>query len=116
MWDNGVHQIAALGDTILSSYGLHLASGLVIYRHSVSTPGKLLPCPQELGHVRSLTTDHHSSFLVTDTTAVHVLDMVGNLTHTIPIPGDRKPVDCTVVGTQVWLACPDGVIVVMSSQ
>ncbi len=108
------HYIAVLGDTILVGYGYNL----VIYRHGVPTPGKLIPRPQGLESVTGLTTDHHSSFLASDAESdtVYVLDVGGNLTHTIPIPGDRKPGDCTVVGGQLWVGCWNGHIIVMSSQ
>ena len=105
--------VAILGDTVLVSYtGLKL----VIYRHGVRTPGRLLPRPQGLQSVYGLTTDYRSSFLVTDTIShtVCVLDITGNLTYTIPIPGDRWPWNCTVVGRQLWVGCADGSIKILS--
>ncbi len=105
--------IAVLGDTVLVGY----TSNLVIYRHGVPTPRKVIPRPQGLRNVLGLTTDHHSSFLLCDGSMyVYVLDISGNLTHTIPIPGYRKPQDCTVVGEQLWVGCSNGDIIVMSSQ
>ncbi len=47
---------------------------------------------------------------------MYVLDISGNHTHAIPIPGDRVPWDCTVVGGQLWVGCINGDIIVMSSQ
>ncbi len=108
--------MAVLGDTVLVVY---TGANLVIYRHGVSTPGKLLPKPGGLQmFVHGLTTDYHSSFLLLDNDShtVYVLDISGTLTHTIPIPGDRLPLDCTVVGGQLWVACRNGVIIVISSQ
>ncbi len=105
--------IAVLGDTLLVGY---MGDNLVIYRHGVPTPGTILPQPRELQDVYSLTTDHHSSFLLTDgsSSTVYVLDVSGNLTHTIPIPGYREPRDCTVVEGQLWVGCYNGDIVVLS--
>ncbi len=108
--------IAVLGDTILVAYG---GEDLVLYRHGVPTLGQLLPRPQGLVFVHGLTTDHHSNFLLMDRSinTVNVLDISGNLTHTIPISGYRAPWDCTVVEDQLWLACDyNGDIIVMSSQ
>ncbi len=107
--------LSVLGDTVLVRYYM---SGLVIYRHGVPTPGKLIPEPPGLDDVCSLHTDHHSSFLLVDgwSNTLYVLDVSGNLTHTISTPWDRINSDCTVVGRELWVGCsPDG-IVVMSSQ
>ncbi len=107
--------IAVLGDTVLVWYG---SDNLVIYQHGVPTPGRVTPRPQGLGYVFGLTTDHHSSFLMCDdrSRSVYVLDISGNHTHTIPIPGDRVPWDCTVVGGQLLVGCTNGSSIVMSSQ
>ncbi len=107
--------IAVLGDTVLVGY---INDNLLIYRHGVPTPGKSLPKPLGLKNAISLTTDHHSSFLLvgTDSKYLFVLDISGNVTHTISIPGDRKPCDCTVVGEQLWVGCLSGDIIAMSSQ
>ncbi len=107
--------IAVLGDTVL----VETASvKLLTYRHGVPTQGKLLPKPQGLEDISSLTTDHHSSFLLVDDecNTVFVLDISGNLTHTISIPRDKRPRDCTVVGGHLWVGCVSGSIIVMSSQ
>ncbi len=107
--------IAVLGDTVLVVYG---DNDLVIYHHGVSTPGQALLRPPGLLTVSGLTTDDHSNFLLTDSYSdtVYVMDISGKLTHTISIPGDRRPVDCTVVGILLWVGCINGDIVVMSSQ
>ena len=108
--------VAFLGDTVLVVYG---GSNLVIYWHGVPTSGKLLPRTHDLAWVRGLTTDHHSSFLVTDRdkrSTVYILDISGNVTHTIPIPGYRELQVCTLVGEQLWVACYNGEIIVMSPE
>lgn len=113
--DRRAGHIAVLADTVLVDYG---GKNLVTYRHGVPTRGKMLPQPQGLRSVTALTTDHHSSFLLTDVVSrsVYVLDISGNLTYTIPLPGNRWPLDCTVVGRQLWVGCRNGDITVMSSQ
>ncbi len=113
--DDKPNHMAVLGDTVLVVYG---GPSLVIYRQGVRTPGNLLPQTWGLWSVSDLTTDHHSSFLLCDgdSHSVYVLDISGNHTHTIPISGDRRPVDCTVVGRQLWVRCENGNILVMSSK
>ena len=109
------YSIAVLGDTVLVVY---TGITLFIYRHGVPTQGKPIPRLQGRKYVIGLITDHHSSFLVCDRVSrtVFVLDISGTLTHTIPIPGDRIPLDCTVVEGQLWVGCFNGDIIVMSSQ
>ena len=111
-----VYRIAVLGDTVLVVY--KFSNNLVIYRHGVPTPGKVIPRPQGLENVNALTTDHHSSFLLCDdeSRSVYVLDISGNHTHTILMPGDGTPWDCTVVGGQLWVGSNTRDIIVMSSQ
>ncbi len=116
--DEGPHKIAVLGDTILVRYGRTDNLVMVIYRHGVSTSGKLISRLQGLQTVNALPTDHHSSFLLCDmySKSVYVLDISGNLTHTVPIPGDMEVYDCTVVGGQLWVGGNTRDIIVMSSQ
>ncbi len=115
VWGDTPYSVAVLGDTVLVVYG---GPSLVTYQHGVPTPGKVIPRLQGLGYEYRLTTDHHSSILVTDhvSSTVAVLDASGNLTHTIPIPGDRKAKDCAVVWEQLWVGCANGSIIVMSSR
>lgn len=107
--------IAVLGDTVLVDYRVEQ---LVIYRHGASTPVKLLPWPQLLKSEFGLTTDHHSSFLLTNSESrvLYVLDISGNLTHTVTIPGTRQQCNCCVGEGQLWARCYNGYIVVMSSK
>ncbi len=107
--------IAVLGDTVLLGT---MGDNLLTYRHGVHTQGKQLPKPQGLRVISCLTTDHHSSFLLVDNVSntLFVLDISGNVIHTISVPGDMRPRDCTVVGGQIWVACRNGNIIVMSSQ
>ena len=112
--DKWSSNMAVLGDTVLVAYD----DTLVIYRHGIPTADKLIPRPQGLRTVNALPTDHHSSFLVCDqdSRSVYVLDVTGNHTHTIPIPGDMKVHDCTVVEGQLWVGGNTRDIIVMSSQ
>ncbi len=118
--DMGPTYIAVLGDTVLVVYTgiFDLGKKVVMFRPGVSISGKVLPRPEGMGDVSGLTTDHHSSFLLVGVRTVYVLDISGNLTHTILafIPGYRLPWDCTVVGEQLWVGCDTGDIIVMSSQ
>ena len=120
----GPCQIALLGDTLLVMYEYYSLQFyyLAISRHCVPMPGKMLPRQPQLTPYwpTMLTTNHHSNFLLpnheTDgTKAVYLFNTNGNLTHTIPIPGDRLPNSCTVVGRQLWIPCGRKIIV-MSSQ
>ena len=107
--------VAVLGDTVLVMYA---GPKLVIYRHGVPTPGKPIRRPQGLKSVYGLTTDQHSSFLVSAgwSHTVSVLDISGKLTHSIPIHGNRMPRDCTVVGGQLQVVCNNGYVIDLSSQ
>lgn len=111
---NAPNHIAVLGDTILVSYSY---DRMVIYRHGIPTPGKLIYQIPGLQSMNSLSTDNHLSFLVThpESSTVSVLDLSGKLIHTIVIPS-YIPRDCTVVGAQLWVGCASGHIIVMSPQ
>ncbi len=110
--DKCAYYIAVMGDTVLV---LHEGRNLVIYQHGVPTPGKVVPWPEGLGKVLCLTSDHHFSFLLCGYYNMYVLDIFGNLTHTIAVPPKCKPSDCTVVRDQLWVASAFGDIVVMPS-
>ncbi len=110
-------KVAFLGETLI--VGHRYGDSLVKYRHGASTPGKVINSRQRMCWVGVLTTDNHSSFLliggVSSIYHVYVLDISGDLTHTIPIVTDSEPVDCTVVGKKLWVVCDNGGIIVMSS-
>ncbi len=101
-------QIAFLGDTVL----VHYSRDVVAYRQ-----GAISAFTAIKQHVDSLTTDHHSSFLMLDSASrtVFVLDVNCTLTHTIPIPTDQPPLACTVVGNELWVIDKNGKIIIMSS-
>ncbi len=98
------NNIAVLEETVLVEY---YGGKLVIYRHGGPTPGTVIPWPQGLNYVSGLTSDH-SSFLLCDNVSrsVYVLDVSGTHTHTISMSDNRRPLDCTVVGGQLWVASP----------
>ena len=102
--------IAVVGETLLVSY-IYPELNLVIYRHGIPTPGKMVPRPQGLRSVTALSTDNHLCFLVTDgeSNAVYVLDLSGKLVRVIPSPvNDIR--DCIVVDGQLLLVNKDGVM------
>lgn len=115
-----IYGMAILGDTGIGVCDVFSnAKPLRLFSHtgmcSVPSPGKLLPWPKELESVYCLTTDHHSSFLLTGfRSTVYVMDVNRNLTHTLTIPGDRRLRDCTVMLGQLWVGCTNGDIIVMS--
>ncbi len=111
--------VSFLGETLLVCHGHSMSTStpLVIYQHGVSTTGKVISMSQGLDCVGGLTTDNHSSFLLTGgyPYSVYVLDISGDVTHTIPIFRVSDPADCTVVGEELWIGNFDGEIIVMSS-
>ncbi len=112
--------LAVLGDSVMVCYGRDLT--LVIYRHGRPAPSKVIPQPGGLKSVFAVSTDWHSNFLVTDTLTVKetnpvfVIDISGNVRHTVNIDSDSWPRDCAVVNRQLWVGCYNGDIVIMSSQ
>ncbi len=112
VWGDPRH-VSVLGQTVLVCYGINT---LVIYRSDSPTPGRVLQTPGGLEFVNSIITDSHSSsFLVTDSQSVFVLD-VNLFWHRIVYKGagirgllledeHRRAVteDCAVVQSQLWL-------------
>ncbi len=114
--DDIPYHVSVLGETVLVCYGRNT---LVTYRRDSSTAGQVLQTPEGLVNVSSITTDSHSSFLVTDrdTDSVFVLDCRGHLRHKIhATKGSGGLQDCAVVQSQLWLGYGGGSITVMSSQ
>ncbi len=121
------HHVSVLGQTVLVCYGINT---LVIYRSDSPIPGRVLQTPEGLSFVSSIITDSHSSsFLVTDSQSVFVLDF--NLFwHRIVYKGagikgllledeHRRAAiaDCAVVQSQLWLGYGIiGIIDVLTSQ
>ncbi len=101
--------VAVLGDTVMVGY----RHALAIYSHGSTNHMNVVPSPAA---VTSISTDRHHYFLIAhdDTKFVSVVDVKGNICHTVHIDTDREIVDCTVVNRQLWVGCRDG-IVIMSS-
>ncbi len=101
--------VAVLGNNVMVSYGDTLA----IYSHGSNDPNKVVRSP---GPVSSISTDRHHYFLLTHSgkNTVSVVNVEGNLCHTVNIDSDRKIVDCTVVNRQLWVGCDNGAIIIMS--
>ncbi len=109
--------VAALDDTVLVCYG---RKTLVTYRSDSPNPDQVyevLQIPKEMGEVTNMTTDGHSSFLVTDerSDSVFVLDEQGHFYHRIPTDGGEYLRDCAVVNSELWLAYPGQIAVMTSS-
>ena len=114
------YSLAVLGDSVLVGYG---HSTLVVYRHGSPAPVRVIPRPGGLDHVRTVSTDCRSNYIVTDTRtiSVFIIDSNGDLKHTVNIPDTSKYTngrleDCAVVNRQLWVGCSNGDIVIMSSQ
>ena len=106
--------VSVLAKTVLVCYG---SNTLVKYPSDVPTAGELLQAPDGLVNVSSITTDGHSSFLVTDSDgdSVFILDEQGHLRHRIRT-GTGEIQDCAVVGSQLWLGYRYGEIGVMAPE
>ncbi len=110
------YHLAVLKETVLVRYAGD--DSLVVYRHDENyAQGKLVSSPKGLRSVRGITTDNRYQFLLTDqwAHAVFVIDQSGKYKYTINIPGKGKPWDCVLRGTQLWVGCDNGDIVVMAS-
>ncbi len=106
----GPRHVVVLGDTLLVGYGRNT---LVMFRNDGTTNGQVVPTPKGLGSVRSLTTDGHTSFLVTGWDSVFVLDdrlLCHRIQHSMGLR------DCAVIQSQLWLGYWNtGTITVMTS-
>ena len=116
------HHVSVLEGTVLVSYDQNT---LMAYRSDSAAPVHVLP---ELGYtsmiLSSITTDSHSSFVITDksSNSLVVLDKAGNILHRIQPDTDSGAsnsgglIDCAVLQSQLWLGYEDGAIAVMSSR
>lgn len=119
--DNRPEKIAVLGDSILASYKKYDGvSTLVLYENGVSSPGTRIPSPDGLQTLSAISADIAlSRFLLLDGTrhVVYILDVEGELCHTVDIDTDDYVSACTVGdGPQLgklFMACsrPDRIIV-----
>ncbi len=116
-WDSP-QCLAVLGDSVMVYY-FDMETILVVYRHGSPTPVKVIPPPGGLKWPRAINTDFYSNYMVTydDAKSVIIIDSNGDVRHKLNIPDtDSKPRDCAVVIRQLWVACDNGDIVIMSSQ
>ncbi len=103
--------ISVLGETILVCY---YRNTLVTYHRHSLIPGRMLETPEGLDYVSSITTDHHSSFLVTGgKQGLFVLDYRGNLR--LKIHRSEGPRDCAVVQSELWLGTFKDYISILTS-
>ncbi len=104
--------VSVLGETVLACYG---RTYLVLYHTDTTSSGQVLDISEEMEYVYNITTDRHSSFLVTDykKSRLYVLDRSGNLRHWIPANNLQG---CVLVQEELWMGYRSGSIAVMSSQ
>ncbi len=109
--------VAVLGDSIMVGYTDGTDTTLVLYDHLSHTPVRVIPRPEGLHHVRSVTTDCHKYFIITNynTQSAFIFDIRGNLFQKADLGPDTGTWDCAVVRSQVWVGCRKGYIVIMSS-
>ncbi len=109
-------RLAVLGDSVIVGY---TDSPLVVYHHGSPAPVRVIPRPETLRYVFTLSTDSQCHFMITDsfTKSVFIMDVSGNVLHTVNLDSDSLgPADCAVVNRQLWVGCSNGDIVIMSSQ
>ncbi len=105
--------VAVLQDRILVIY---TGSMLALYSHGNPKPD-VITSLEGLGNMSAATTDGDCHFLITDrkSQSIFVVDVNGDLRHTVKVDTDSMVVDCAVVNGQLWVACENGDIVIMSS-
>ncbi len=110
-------RLALLGDIVMVADNDATA---VLYHHGSPVPVKVVTFPSGvMRYLPAISTDFHRHFLVADsrTSSVHVLDINGNLRHTVEsVYAATMPWRCAVVNRQLWLGFSSGDIVIMSSQ
>ncbi len=113
MNDTGPIGLAVLGNWITVMY----SSILTIYHYDGTEPVRIIPVPERLNTVSAISTDARGNFLLTDCEAksVFVVDMEGQICHTVNLDSDSKARDCAIVGRQLWVGCSNGDIMFLSS-
>ncbi len=104
-------RLAVLGDSML----IYIPEDhILVYRQDGKTTR--LPWPEGLSKVSSIRTDRHGHILLTDhgTNNVFVLDSRGRVHARVEFP--MCIWDCAVVHGQLWVACNNGDIIVMSPE
>ena len=119
-------RVAVLGDRVMVSYSA--SATLAVYRQDSPVAIRVIRLPYPGVGLNALGTDRHMHFLVstglimgsahyeTGSTAVVVIDVSGNIRHTLNIDTDSDIHDLAVVKRQLWLASVDRDITIMSSQ
>ena len=109
----GPMRLAVLGHCIMVMY----SSILTIYHYDSIEPVEIIPVPESLNTVSAISTDAQGNFLLTDceTRSVFVVDVKGQILHTVNFDSYSKARDCTLVGRQLWVGCSNGDIVFLSS-
>ncbi len=113
--DGWPHSLAVLGDSVLVGY---TGGTLVFYHHGSPAPVRVIPHPRGLQVLSAVSTDCQRHFMLADykTKSILVIDVNGELRHTVNINTDSETRDCAVVNRQLWVGCYNGDIILMSSQ
>ncbi len=103
--------LAVLRDIIMVGY---TAQTVVFYRQGIRAPFKTIHRLPRLQSVSAVSTDCLGYFIVTALKSVFVMDVTGNLLHTVNIDTDDLAQDSTVVNGHLWVGCANGSIAVTS--
>ncbi len=107
-WAKTPTSACVLGETVLVCYDMQ-----TLAKHHIedAVPALTLQPPEPLDRIYGITTDGHSSFLVTESAYTHgsrghvyVLDTKGNFRHRINAD-DSWLLDCALVESELWVAC-----------
>ncbi len=110
----GASRLAVLGDNVMVSY----TDGTLVVYHQYSPTPVMIANPGGLKYVTAINTDCQRHFMLaySRTNSVFVMDVSGNIRHTVNIDTDSYTQDCAVVNGQLWVGCQNGDIVIMSTQ
>ncbi len=122
--------VAVQGDNVVVGYCRHMgtvlqiesgiqAFSLVVYRHGSLTPIRILHAP-DIDVAPRLTADSEGHVLLVHckTATVHVINMNENVYRVNPkikFNTDSQICGCSVVNRQLWVACDNSDIIIMSS-
>ncbi len=113
--DARLRRLAVLGDSIMVGYDAENHTQ-VVYRHGSPFPVRVIPGPEGGGGLSAISIDYQSHFILAYylDRVVIVIDINGKRRHTVNI--GSLPLDCAMINRQLWAACSNGEIVIMSSQ
>ncbi len=99
------------------AYACGYRKALAVYGHGNLVPLRVFSYPREVDDLPYIGTDMRRYLVITDerTKSVLVVDLYGNLHHTIKIDTKEIILDCAVVNRQLWVPCDNGEVVIMSA-